>query len=81
MKKDDFLSGLKIQFEEIDALKLTMETKFKDLDTWDSLTRFSIIAFIEDDYKINLENSVLNTIETPTALFKYIEENIEKVDK
>ena len=72
MKEDAFLSGLKIQFEEIDASKLTMVSKFKDMDTWDSLTRFSIIAFLEDNYKISLNNDELNSLETPRALFEYV---------
>lgn len=78
MDKEDFLSGLKIQFEEIDALKLTMETKFKDLDTWDSLTRFSIIAFVEDDYNVILKNEDLGNLESPIDLFNYIISNIDK---
>ena len=78
MDKEDFLSGLKIQFEEIDALKLKMETKFKDLDTWDSLTRFSIIAFVEDDYNVILKNEDLGNLESPIDLFNYVISNIDK---
>ena len=81
MDKDVFLSGLKMQFEESDALKLAMDTKFKALATWDSLTKFSIIAFVEDDYKITMKNEDLNNIETPQALFEYIYDNTVKSDK
>ena len=78
MDKDKFLSGLKVQFEEADAVKLTIETKFKDLDTWDSLTRFSIIAFVEDDYNLILKNEDLNNFESPLVLFEYIRAHINK---
>jgi acyl carrier protein len=78
MDKDKFLSGLKVQFEEADAVKLTIETKFKDLDTWDSLTRFSIIAFVEDDYNLILKNEDLNNFESPLVLFEYIRAYINK---
>ncbi|OHT44637.1 acyl carrier protein [Flavobacterium tructae] len=74
MKEDIFLSGLKVQFEEIDSAKLTMETRFEDLDTWDSLTKFSIIAFVEDDYGIKLKIEDLNKLESPIALFEFISE-------
>ena len=78
MDKDKFLSGLKVQFEEADAVKLTIETKFKDLDTWDSLTRFSIIAFVEDDYNLILKNEDLNNFESALVLFEYIRAHINK---
>ncbi|WP_310556234.1 hypothetical protein [Flavobacterium sp.] len=78
MKEDIFLTGLKIQFEESDAIKLTMETNFKGLDTWDSLTRFSIIAFVEDEYKITLKKEDLDKLESPLALFDYIIANKDK---
>lgn len=72
MKEDIFLTGLKIQFEDLDAMKLTMNTKFVELDTWDSLTRFSIIAFLEDDYKVILKKEDLDKLESPLAIFNYI---------
>ena len=75
MKDNIFLEGLKIQFEESDAIKLTMNTKFNELDTWDSLTRFSIIAFLEDDYKITLKKEDLEKLESPLAIFNYINNN------
>ncbi|SNB43404.1 Acyl carrier protein [Flavobacterium psychrophilum] len=82
MKKDVFLTGLKVQFEESDAMKLTMETKFNELDTWDSLTRFSIIAFLEDDYKVILKKEDLDKLETPLAIFNCVNEveaNLNKI--
>ncbi len=72
MKEDIFLEGLKIQFEESDAIKLNMNTKFSSLDTWDSLTRFSIIAFLEDDYNTTLKKEDLDKLESPQAIFEYL---------
>ena len=78
MIEEDFLAGLKIQFEESDAVNLTINTKFKELDTWDSLTRFSIIAFIEDDYKITLTKEDLEKLESPLALLDFVIANETK---
>jgi acyl carrier protein len=78
MIEEDFLAGLKIQFEESDAVKLKINTKFKELDTWDSLTRFSIIAFIEDDYKITLTKGDLEKLESPLALLEFVIANEAK---
>ena len=72
MDKKEFLLGLKSQFEELDALKLEMYTDFKSMETWDSLTRYSIIAFVEDEYKIILKSEELNSLNTPNDLFDFV---------
>jgi acyl carrier protein len=72
ISKENFLEGLKIQFEDSDARKLTMDTQFSSLDTWDSLTRFSIIAFVEDEFKLTIEGAELNKFSTPLELFNFI---------
>jgi acyl carrier protein len=72
INKEEFLIGLKNQFEDADATNLTFESKFKELDTWDSLTRFSIVAFVEDDYSIAISDEEFKSFETPADLFAYI---------
>ena len=72
MDKKEFLLGLKSQFEELDALKLEMYTDFKSMETWDSLTRYSIIAFVEDEYKIILKSEELNSLNTPNDFFDFV---------
>ncbi|GAB3902936.1 acyl carrier protein [Mucilaginibacter boryungensis] len=72
INKDFFLNGLKEQFEEGDADSLTFDTEFESLDTWDSLTRFSIIAFINDDYQIIIGPDDFKKLKTPQEIFDYI---------
>lgn len=78
MDKEVFLLGLKAQFEEIDSLKLEMFTEFKSMETWDSLTRYSIVAFLEDDYKIIIKSEELNSLNTPNELFDFVKLKNEK---
>ena len=70
MNKNDFLNEIRLQFEEIDALKIEMHTNFNDLDTWDSLTRFSIIDLVKD--KFNVEVKDFNKIYNPNDLLMFI---------
>lgn len=79
MDKKEFLLGLKSQFEELDSLKLEMNTDFKSMETWDSLTRYSIIAFVEDEYKIILKGDELNSLNTPNELFDFVKLKLMKV--
>lgn len=73
MNKNDFLEQIRLQFEEIDSSKLEMDTVFNNLDTWDSLTRFSIIDLIKDNYNVEIKD--FNKIITPKDLLNYIIEN------
>ncbi len=72
MEKIKFLSGLKSQFEDRDSLNLDMSTKFRTMETWDSLTKFSIISFLEDEYKISIKIDELNNLDTPNDLFNFV---------
>lgn len=75
INKEEFLEGLRNQFEESDALNLSFDTVFKELDTWDSLTRFSIVSFVEDDYQVTLKVEGLQNMATPSDLYEYINSN------
>ncbi|RZK43798.1 MAG: acyl carrier protein [Pedobacter sp.] len=75
INKEEFLEGLRNQFEESDALNLSFDTVFKELDTWDSLTRFSIVSFVEDDYQVILKVEGLQNMATPSDLYEYINSN------
>lgn len=77
INEDTFLEGLKDQFENSDAENITLDVKFSQLQTWDSLTRFSIIAFVEDDYNVIITSEQLNSFETPHDLFSYLENSIK----
>ena len=50
-----------------------MDTEFNNLDTWDSLTRFSIIDLVKDNYNVEIKD--FNKITTPNDLLDYIIEN------
>lgn len=71
-KYENFMIELKLQFEETDSELLTLDTKFEDLETFDSLTKFSIIAFVNDYYNIQLEDDIFTDLKTPRQLAKII---------
>mgnify|MGYP003543617201 FL=1 len=74
MKRETFLENLKIQFEETDANKLNMDTEFQSLDTWDSLTQFSIVDFLEDDFSIEFDAKLFTDYNTPDRLYAHVEQ-------
>ena len=72
INREEFLIGLKEQFESVDGDILDFDSKFKELQTWDSLTRYSIIAFIKDEFNTDISSEKLNSVETPEDLFKLL---------
>lgn len=42
---------------EIKDLEITLDTKFRDLENWDSLTFLSILAMIDEEYDVIIEGN------------------------
>jgi acyl carrier protein len=55
--------------------KINLKKKFSDLKNWDSLTRLSIIAFLDSDYKIILKNSDLDKFDSIETFCNYVIKN------
>lgn len=54
MKIHVFLEKLYEELEIESVNSLTVNTKFDELEEWDSLTILSLISFIETEFSINL---------------------------
>ena len=65
---NDFISEIKVHFEDSDAAILTPDTIFKKLESWDSLTKYSIIAFLQDEYNYQFSIENFDTYTTPRAI-------------
>ena len=55
--------------------KLTLNTEFRTLDEWDSLSYLSIIAMLDEEYAIQIENAEFKQLKTIGDIIAYIEEN------
>lgn len=78
MEKNDFLSKIKLYFEEEpDIEKLNYTVKFIDLDFWDSIAKFKIISFVEDETGVLIEEEKMMSFFTLEELYNYIIKNIK----
>jgi acyl carrier protein len=69
MEISGFIENIKMQFEEIDTLNFDAKTKFKLNDEYSSLTGMSIIAMVDEKYKVVLTGNDLRGAETIEELF------------
>lgn len=66
MKK--FTEIVKNQFEDPDSIILDMDTKFRELDSFDSLTGMCIIVAIKDEFGVEITEEEFRTAITVADL-------------
>lgn len=69
--KAKFIELFKEVFE-MDDEEVTFDDNFRDLETWDSITHLSLIAMLDDEYDIQIEEEELKKLITIEDLFKKI---------
>lgn len=75
MTKEDFLINFANQFDDTDPSKITLETRFKDLDEWSSLLALSIIAMCDEEYDIKIKGDDIKNANTVEDLFYIVDSN------
>jgi len=53
---------------------ITAETRFRDLDDWDSLTGMSILVLLEESYGKRIPDGIFKSCITFQDLYNYINE-------
>lgn len=72
MNINDFIKNFAEQFDDTDANVFTMDTVFKELDEWSSLTALSIIAMVDEEYDVLLKGDDIRNAETIDDLFEIV---------
>lgn len=76
MKTNEFLEKLQDEMEEDNALSLN--TKFKELENYDSMSILSLIVFIDENFSKKLDTKQFKDIQTLQELKELIgSENFE----
>lgn len=70
----DFLKNFSEQFDETPADKFTLDTKFKDLEEWNSMIALSIIAMVDEVYGKKLTGTEIKNAETIAELQQVLQE-------
>jgi len=71
MELEGFIENFTDQLEDNTA-SITAETKFKDLDNWDSLTTMLVIGMVKADYDKDISATELADCDTILSLFNHI---------
>jgi acyl carrier protein len=76
MEINDFVKHFAEQFEDTDPSVFSAETKYKDLDEWSSLVSLSIIAMVDDQYKVRIKGEDIRRCSTVGDLYCLVEEKM-----
>jgi acyl carrier protein len=74
MKKNEFVSQLS-EYCEFEEGSYTLDTLFKSIDEYDSLAVMSIIAFVDENFKMSLTGVQLQEITDFRSLIALIGED------
>lgn len=70
----EFLEKFAEQFDDTDSSSFAPETRFRDLSEWSSIMGLSIIAMIDEEYKVALKAVDMNKAQTVEDLFEIVRE-------
>ena len=73
MDSKEFLENFKNQFIDADEITLELESDFRQIGSWDSLTGMAIIAMIEDEYGKIVEDNEFKAAKTVKELFELVQ--------
>ena len=70
--ENKFLSSIK-EALEIEDREIALTDVFRDFDEWDSLSRLSLIAMLDDDYEVAIEDEVFKNLLTLEDLYNEVQ--------
>ncbi|TAN00552.1 MAG: acyl carrier protein [Chitinophagaceae bacterium] len=73
MEPEKFIDNFAAIFDETDPSNLNMETSFRDIDEWSSLTALGLLAMVEEEYNVRLNNQDIKGATTIRDLYKIIQ--------
>lgn len=74
---EKFLENFAAQFEDTDAALFKSETKFKELEEWDSMVSLSVMAMADEEYGVELKGDDIRNSETIQELYEIIKLKIK----
>ena len=72
MNEIEFLQNFASIFDEIEDNELTMDTEFKNIDEWSSLTALALLAVIDEEYDVKLTNNDLKNSVTVRDIYNIV---------
>lgn len=73
MELNEFVTAFAEEFEDTPVEKFAAETRFRELDEWDSLTALSIIAIVDEYFNKQITGADLRSVNTIEELYNFVQ--------
>ena len=69
----EFIEKFAEIFDDVDPESISGETKFRDMDDWDSIAGLSVIGMADEEYGVTLNADDMRAFQTVEDLFNKIQ--------
>lgn len=76
MEINEFVQNFAFQFDETEASEFTAETNFREIEEWSSLTGLSIIAMVDEEYKVKLTGEEIRNSQSILDVYNIVKSKI-----
>lgn len=76
MEINEFIKNFANQFEDTELSEFSAETKFRELDEWESLTALAILNMISKKYGVVLPHKEMREANTIQELFDLVQSKL-----
>lgn len=76
METNEFVSNFAAQFDDTDASEFSIETRFRDIEEWSSLTALSIIAMVDEEYNVQVKGDDIRNSQTIEDLYNIVKSKL-----
>jgi acyl carrier protein len=72
MEGQEFLKNFALQFDDTEPDNIKLETNFKDIEEWSSLTALAVMAMADEEYNVKLTAADFRSSATVADIFNLI---------
>ena len=69
----EFIEKFAEIFDDVDIASLSGETKFRDLDDWDSIAGLSVIGMVDEEYGVTFNADDMKACQTIADLYNRVQ--------
>ena len=76
MEMNEFVQNFASQFDDTQASEFQATTNFREIDEWSSLTALSIIAMVDEEYKVKLTGEEIRNSQSIMDIYNIVKSKI-----
>lgn len=76
MELKDFIVNFAEQFDDIENVELTADTRFRDIEGYTSLVALMIITMIDEEYNVTISGDDMRSVNTIGELYNLVESRL-----